>query len=179
MGARVFQLNTSPGGVPKLPVDTFVVEPVTGVVGDVQAERKHHGRPWQALCLWAVEVIEALKGEGHPIAPGFAGENVTIAGLDWEAVRPGVQLRLGAGDDAVLCEITAAAVPCKKQRDWFADGDWNRIDDDRHPGWARMYAAVLGGGTLRAGDPVVVVRAEINPTPLRTSAELNARWGGW
>ena len=182
MEARIFQLNTSQGGVPKLPVDEVVVEPVTGVAGDVQKERKHHGRPWQALCLWSLEVIEALKNEGHPIAPGYAGENVTIVGVDWEAIRPGVQLQLGAGkvgEPAVLCEITAAAIPCKKQRDWFSDGDWMRIDDEQNPGWARMYAAVLEGGTLRPNDPVTVVRADIDSNPLRTSAELNARWGGW
>ena len=179
MDARIFQLNSSGGGVPKLPIAEAVVEPDTGVAGDVQAERKHHGRPWQALCLWSLEVIGALQSEGHPIGSGSAGENVTITGLDWEAIRPGVHLQLGEGERAVLCEITAAAVPCKKQAQWFSDGDFLRIDDDRHPGWARMYAAVLRGGVLRADDLVTVTRATADPKPLRTSTELNARWGGW
>ena len=177
MAGRVVQLNVSGGGVPKLPVPEIDVRADgTGVVGDVQQERKHHGRPWQALCLWSVEVIDALKAEGHPIAPGAAGENVTIEGVDWDAVRPGVQLRIG---DSLLCEITAAAVPCKKQTGWFSDGDWLRIDDVRHPGWARMYAFVHEAGVVRPDDPVEIVRADIDPSPLTTSKELNARWGGW
>lgn len=172
---RVVQLNVSGGGVPKLPVPEIeVLADGTGVVGDVQKERKHHGRPWQALCLWSVEVIDDLAAEGHPIAAGAAGENVTIEGLDWTAVRPGVQVRIGA---TVRCEITAAAVPCKKLKPWFTDGDWLRIDDDRHPGRARMYAVVHEGGLIRPGDAVEMT-GEVDPSPLRTSAELDARWGG-
>lgn len=169
MAGRIVQLNVSGGGVPKLPVGAIeVLADGTGVVGDVQKERRHHGRPWQALCLWSVEVIQTLRQEGHPIAPGSAGENVTIEGLDWRLVRPGTRLALG---DEVVCEITAAAVPCKKQKAWFADGDWMRIDDERFPGWARMYAGVLTGGTLRTGHRAEILRP--------TKSELNARWGGW
>lgn len=166
--ATVFQLNVSGGGVPKLPVPHIeVAADGTGVLGDVQQERKHHGRPWQALCLWSLDVIDALKDEGHAIEPGYAGENVTVEGLDWLLVRPGTRMRIGD----VLCEITAPAIPCKKQTAWFSGGDWMRIDDDRHPGWARMYAGVIEGGTVRRGDTVEIVRP--------TKDDLNARWGGW
>src|SRR5215207_8220482 len=48
---RVVQLNTSGGGVPKLPVG-FVDVGFDGVSGDVQRSKKHHGSPWQALCIW-------------------------------------------------------------------------------------------------------------------------------
>ena len=75
----VAQLNVSDGGVPKKPVEVAEVGD-RGLVGDRQADRQHHGRPLQALCLWSVEVIDALRAEGHPIEPGLAGENVTIAG---------------------------------------------------------------------------------------------------
>ena len=177
MDARIHQLNVSGGGVPKLPVDEVkVTADGGGVAGDVQAERKHHGRPWQALSLWSLEVIDALAAEGHPIAPGSAGENVTIAGLDWSLVKPGVQLRLGTD---VVCEITHYAVPCKKQAQWFSDRDFMRIDEIKHPGWARMYAAVLEGGALTTGDPVTIVQPDPDPSPLTTSEQLNARWGGW
>ena len=174
--ATVSQLNVSGGGVPKRPVPSVVVRPTTGIEGDVQAKRKHHGRPWQALCLWSREVIEALQAEGHPIQAGAAGENVTIEGLDWSTIRPGVVLRLG-GD--VVCEITAAATPCTNNAQWFLGRDYNRMDDDLNRGWSRMYAAVLTGGTIAEGDPVVVESADIDPSPLVTSAELNERWGGW
>ena len=91
---RVAQLSVSGGGVPKLPVARARIG-AEGMEGDRQATRRHHGRPWQALCLWSLEVIERLGREGHPIGPGLAGENVTVAGIDWAELRPGVRLRVG------------------------------------------------------------------------------------
>ena len=147
----VAQLNTSDGGVPKRPVEAAEVSD-RGLVGDRQASRKHHGRPLQALCLWSAEVIDALQAEGHPIAPGAAGENITVRGIDWSTIRPGTQLLVGD----VLAEISAWAVPCKKNAPWFTDGDFNRMLHDRHPGWSRAYAWVCGPGTIHQGDAVVV-----------------------
>ena len=82
-------LFASDGGVPKRPIPVAEVG-YRGVSGDRQAARKHHGRVWQALCLWSVEVIDGFAAAGHPIVPGSAGENVTIAGVDWSTLRPGV-----------------------------------------------------------------------------------------
>lgn len=147
----VAQLNVSRGGVPKSPVDQADVG-ARGLVGDHQASRKHHGRPLQALCLWSSDVIGALQAEGHPIQAGSAGENVTLSGLDWSTIRPGVQLRIGE----VLAEVSAYATPCKKNAQWFADGDFNRMLHDRHPGWSRAYAWVREPGTVRTGDEVIV-----------------------
>lgn len=147
----VAQLNASGGGVPKRPVPEAEVGP-RGLTGDRQAARQHHGRPLQALCLWSAEVIEALRAEGHPIEAGFAGENVTIAGIDWASIRPGTQLRIGEA----LVEVSAWATPCTKNAGWFVDRDFNRMDHDRHPGWSRAYAWVREPGKVRPGDPVVV-----------------------
>jgi len=33
--------------------------------------------------------IEALQNEGHPIAFGSTGENLTVSGIDWQRVVPG------------------------------------------------------------------------------------------
>ena len=147
----VAQLNVSGGGVPKTPIDEAVVGH-RGVVGDRQATRRHHGRPWQALCLWSLEVIEGLQAEGHPIAAGSAGENVTVAGVDWATLRPGTQLRIGG----VLAEVSVWALPCRQNAGWFADGDVRRIEHERHPGSSRAYAWVREPGRIRTGDEVVV-----------------------
>jgi MOSC domain-containing protein YiiM len=147
----VAQLNVSDGGVPKKPIEVAEVGD-RGLVGDRQAARQHHGRPLQALCLWSVEVIDALRAEGHPIEPGLAGENISIAGVDWRTIRSGTQLLIGD----VLAEISAWSSPCKKNAAWFADRDFTRMDHDRHPGWSRAYAWVREPGTIRQGDTVVV-----------------------
>jgi len=146
----VVQLNVSQGGVPKSPRPSIEVS-WSGVVGDRQATRQHHGRPWQALCLWSTEVIDALRGDGHPIAPGLAGENVTITGLPWHEVRAGVRLRLGD----VLCEVSAYSLPCKQNRSWFRDGDFEAMHHARGP-VSRVYATVLEPGMITVGDAAVL-----------------------
>jgi MOSC domain-containing protein YiiM len=146
----IHQINLSGGGVPKLPVPTAEVNS-RGVVGDDQADKRHHGHPEQALCVWSLEVIEALRDEGHPIEPGFAGENITVAGLDWTLVVPGVTLVLG---DSVIAPVTFDATPCAKNAAWFAERNFRRMSHESHPGWSRMYTSVTTGGTIRVGDAV-------------------------
>jgi MOSC domain-containing protein YiiM len=148
----VVGLFASGGGVPKLPIDEAVIG-YRGVAGDRQRTRNHHGRVWQALCLWSADVIDRLHAEGHPIAPGRAGENITIAGLDWSTLRPGTCVSLG---DSVIAELSAYAAPCKKNAEWFVGGDFERMGHERDPGVSRIYASVLRDGVVRLGDPVVV-----------------------
>ena len=152
MTGAVDQINISSGGVPKLPIGRAVVN-TRGIVDDHQADQKHHGRPHQALCLYSAEVIEALRAEGHPIEAGSTGENLTLSGLDWASLVPGTQLRIGE----VLAEITAFTAPCAKNSRWFLDGNHERMSQELHPGWSRLYAAVLEGGVIEPGDLVTVV----------------------
>ena len=146
----VTSLFRSDGGVPKLPVESVDVT-WSGVVGDRQEDRGNHGRPWQALCLWSTEVIDGFRAQGHPLAPGLAGENITLTGLDWPRLRPGVQLRLGD----VRAEVSAYAVPCSKNRDWFLGGRFDLMHH-KHGPISRIYATVLEPGTINVGDPVLL-----------------------
>jgi MOSC domain-containing protein YiiM len=157
----VAQVSRSGGGVPKLPVDRVAVT-ADGVEGDRQGNRRHHGRPWQAVCLWSAEVIEDLQREGHPIGFGSAGENLTVRGLDWAGLSPGVRLLAGT---AVL-QVTSYAIPCAKNRGWFSDGDFRRMSHETRPGRSRLYAAVVTDGVVAQGDAVVVEPVEL---PARTS----------
>ena len=147
----VSQLNVSGGGVPKTPIPTATVG-LRGVEGDVQAARAHHGRPWQALCLWSQEVIDGFAAAGHPIAAGNAGENVTISGIDWTTLHGGTVIDIGE----VRCQLSAPAVPCQKNAGWFTGGDISLMDHDLHPGSSRWYASVIRPGSIATGDAVVV-----------------------
>lgn len=148
---RVAGLHVSPGGVPKFPVEATEVG-WRGLAGDTHASRVHHGRIFQAVCLWSSEVIRRLVREGHPIFPGAAGENVTVAGVDWAELRPGSRLLVGGA----LLEITVPALPCSKNAGWFLGGDFNRMHHERHPGDSRLYALVVRPGRVVLGDDVVV-----------------------
>lgn len=150
---RIHQLNISAGGVPKWPVPSAVVT-VEGIEGDVQRDRRHHGGPERAVCLFTLEVIQQLNAEGHPIFPGSVGENVTLAGIDLAALLPGTRLALG---DEVELEITSYAIPCRNITESFNDGDMTRIGHKHHPGESRVYARVLHGGRLAVGQPVALL----------------------
>jgi MOSC domain-containing protein YiiM len=148
---RVVGLQRSAGGVPKLAVCEALIGP-RGMEGDKQRKPFIHGGPTRALCLYSRERITALAAEGHPIVPGAVGENVTIAGLAWEAVTPGARLTLGE----VEVEVTSYAAPCRTITGAFSDGDSKRIGQKKHPGWSRVYVRILRGGRIALDDRVLL-----------------------
>jgi MOSC domain-containing protein YiiM len=146
---RVESINTSAGGVPKTPVLEAQVTS-EGIAGDVQRDLRYHGGPERAVSVYSLERIADLQREGHPIAPGTAGENLTIAGIDWSLVVPGRNLQVGE----VRLSVTRFASPCEKIRHNFKDEDFTRISQKLHPGWSRIYTRVVIAGTIRPGDRV-------------------------
>ncbi len=149
---HVHQVSLSDGGVPKRAVAAAQVT-MEGLAGDRQRNRKIHGGPDRAVCLYSLGVIEALRAEGHSIGPGSAGDNVTIAGLDWARLGPGDRLSIG---DHVQLEIMSYTTPCRLNGQWFKDGDSTRMAQETHPGWSRLYARVLIEGEIRTGDRVML-----------------------
>jgi MOSC domain-containing protein YiiM len=147
----IAQVSTSNGGVPKLPVfQAFISH--AGLEGDWQQDRRHHGGPDRAVCLFSLDLMRVLNAEGHPIAPGTTGDNLAIEGLDWSLLVPGAVVDVG---EAQL-EITSYAVPCRTIRASFSDQNSNRISQKLHPAESRVYARVLREGVVRPGDGVRV-----------------------
>lgn len=150
MNGRLDSIQTSDGGVPKKSVQGSVEVTVNGLTGDRQRDLRFHGGRDRAVCLFSREVIDRLRSEGHPIAPGTTGENLTLSGLDWGLVRTGARLIVGE----IALQITKPAHPCQNIAGSFADGDVSRLSVKIHPGRGRMYARVLTPGLIRPGDPV-------------------------
>jgi MOSC domain-containing protein YiiM len=147
---RVHQISVSNGGVPKRPVPEARITTL-GVEGDRQRNPDIHGGPDRAICVFSLEVIKALQAEGHSIAPGSTGENLTLAGLDWFALKPGDRIRLGS----VRLEFVSYTAPCVHNGRWFLNENFSRISQKKCPGWSRLYARVLTEGMIRTGDLVV------------------------
>lgn len=147
MSARIFQLAASRGGVPKVALREARATTL-GLDVDKQKHIKIHGGPERALCLFSVEVIEALQAEGHPIYPGSTGENVLISGLEWTQLAAGTRLALG---DEVIVELTRTATPCKQIADSFIGRDFRPLGV---PDRMRWYSRVVTEGVLRVGMPV-------------------------
>jgi MOSC domain-containing protein YiiM len=126
------------------------------VEGDRQRNLKVHGGPDRAVCLFSVELIERMQDEGHSIDAGSSGENLTLAGLAWDTLEPGTQLKIGP--DALL-EVASYCAPCEWNARWFRDGDISRISQRTNPGWSRLYARVLESGVVRPGDVVEILKS--------------------
>lgn len=153
VGGRVVQVNVNPqGGVPKYAVASAYLGR-EGVQGDKQRDRRHHGGPTRAVSLYAMERIEALRAEGHPIAPGTTGENLTVAGLDWDSLEVGARLMIG---QEIEIEITGYAAPCENIAESFAGQRFTRMSQKTHPGWSRLYARIISEGTVSPGDRVAL-----------------------
>lgn len=162
---RVVQISVSPGGLPKNAIPRARVTS-EGVDGDAHRDHQRHGGPSRAVCLYAMEAIEALQAEGHAIVPGSLGENLTVAGLDWASIAPGDRLRVG---QTLRLEITQHAFPCADIAGGFLDGKFARVSHKQHPGWSRLYARVLVPGFVTTGDVVQVVlccSSDSHPRPL-------------
>jgi MOSC domain-containing protein YiiM len=149
MIGRLESINLSRGGVPKASAFEALIT-THGLDGDYQRDTYYHGGPDRAVVLFSLEVIRALQREGHPIAVGTVGENLTISGLEWADVGPESELHIGD----VRLVVTKYTSPCEKIRRSFLNEDFTRISQKLHPGWSRVSARVVVGGVVRPGDPV-------------------------
>jgi len=148
--ARLLQVNVSDGGVPKQPVSSARIS-AAGVEGDRQASPSVHGGPHRAVSILGIEAIRRVAAEGHPIAPGTTGENLTIEGVDVSTLEPGTRLAIGT---EVVLEIAKSASPCRTIRHSFNDLRIGRLSIQAHPTDSRMYARVVREGLVRPGDPI-------------------------
>ena len=149
-------INVSLGGVPKMP-RTFAQVHAGGVEGDRQDDLRYHGGADRAVCLYSLDLIEALRGEGHPINPGSIGENLTLAGVDWTLMRAGARVEIGE----VAIEITAATSPCSKIAGSFSGREFTRVSQKVYPVWSRFYGRVLREGIVTIGDKVIVTGPDL------------------
>src|SRR5689334_20078587 len=148
MAGIVVQLNVSKGGMPKLPV-LFARVTRDGIEGDWQKNRKYHGGPDRAICIYSEELYAWLREQGIDLVNGSVGENFTTCRLDLLALRVGDRLRVG---EECVVEITKVRVPCHQLKKW--DADLPELIVGRS-GW---MAKVVEEGVVKAGDGIEVVR---------------------
>src|SRR6478735_5086443 len=153
MDGRVLQVNVSPGGVPKHPVDRAWVRE-QGLDGDAHQHRYVHGGPHRAVSLLGIEAIERVQADGHPIEPGSVGENLTTTGIELSRLPIGTRLAIG---ERLVLELSGAAGPCDVIKGAFRGGKSGRISILTHPDDSRMYARVVSHGEVRTGDPIAIL----------------------
>lgn len=141
------QLNTSAGGMPKRAILAAHVT-ADGVPGDWQHDRKHHGGPDRAICLFSEELYAWLRVEhGIDLINGSVGENFTTRGIDLDRLLPGDRLRVGA----CTIQITGVRIPCRNLTRWHPS--LHKIVQGRS-GWV---ARVIESGDVKPGDAIEVL----------------------
>lgn len=165
--ASVVAVSLSPThSFSKVPHEAVELVADHGVVGDAHAgatvrhryaRRKDPARP--NLCqvhLIAAEFLDDLADVGYLVPAGGLGENVLTRGIDLLTLPEGTRLSLGPG--AVL-RLTGRRNPCSLIDDYRAGlraHCYTDEDGSGRVGRVGVMAIVETGGTVRAGDAIVV-----------------------
>src|SRR5690606_28558955 len=124
--ARAFGPQGQRSAIDKAPVDGPALVTVTGLVGDEQADRKHHGGPDKAVHAYAVAHYPAwiaeLPAAAGALRPGGFGENLVVDGVTEADVCLGDRWRIGP----VLLEVSQGRQPCWKLNVRFGQPDMAR-----------------------------------------------------
>ncbi|HXT36972.1 MAG TPA: MOSC domain-containing protein [Chloroflexota bacterium] len=138
----------------------------THLEGNAQADTKNHGRPGQAVLLYAGAHYPHWREElGMPeIGPGGFGENFTISGLSEETACIGDTY--GIGEARV--QVSGPRYPCWKiERRWDRPGLTARVAATGRTGW---YCRVLSEGLIEPGARIMLID---RPYPKWTVALVN------
>lgn len=138
----------------------------THLAGNEQADKVNHGKPGQAVLLYAAAHYPCWRAElgEEAIGPGGFAENFTIDGLSEANACIGDVYGIGAA----RIVVTGPRYPCYKiERRWGIDGLTARVAATGRTGW---YCAVLQEGLIEPGASVIL---HARPYPRWTVALVN------
>ena len=128
----------------------------THLEGNAQADTKNHGKPDQAVLMYAAAHYPLWQAElGLPdIGPGGFAENFTVDGLSEANACIGDIYAIGEAH----IQVTGPRYPCWKiERRWGYEGLTARVAETGRTGW---YCRVLREGMVEQGLPVVLVERD-------------------
>lgn len=145
MTAKVVAVNISPNkGEQKKPVPSVHLRAQHGIVDDAHAGDWH-----RQVSLLAEESIDKMRRLGLAVDPGAFAENITTRGVDLVALPIGTRIELGE----TLVEVTQIGKECHTRC-----AIYHQAGDCVMPKEG-IFARVLRGGTVAAGDAVRVLPA--------------------
>ncbi|SRR5579862_243817 len=150
----------------KTPIAGPVFVGTTNLVGDGQADLKHHGGVDKAVLAYSADHYPKWREELRlPDMPfGAFGENLTISALSEESVCIGDIFRIGP----VTFEVSQPRQPCwKLARRWRMHELVRLVVHNGRTGW---YLRVLAEGCIEAGMPVELLE---RPNPAWPIARAN------
>jgi len=162
-------LGQTISAIDKRPVTGPLRVHALGLDGDEQGDRRVHGGEDKALHCYAWSHYAAWRSElpgcAHLDAPGAFGENLSIDGLDEQAVCIGDRWRIGTA----VAVVSQGRQPCFKLNLRFGVADMSaRVQNTLRAGW---YLRVEHPGEVNSGDRLVLLD---RPHPTFSVARLLA-----
>lgn len=125
----------------------------TNLEGDRQADRRVHGGPDKAVCVYSGDHYPAWREElGRPdMGAGGFGENFTVSGQTEADVCLGDRFHVGQA----VVEVSQPRGPCAKlARRWDRPDLPKRVVASGRSGW---YLRVIQEGHVQAGESLTLV----------------------
>jgi MOSC domain-containing protein YiiM len=109
----------------------------------------HSGMKLRQISLLAAESVDKIRRKGLPVQYGDFAENLTTEGIELFTLPLGTKIRIGAD---VVVEVTQIGKTCLAPCAIYA-----AVGDCVMPREG-IFARILSGGVIAAGDELVVVR---------------------
>ncbi len=146
--AKIITVCSSRGkGTKKEPVAEGVLKEDYGLVGDAHADCCTH----RQVSLLAIESINKMRSLGFEVVPGDFAENLTTEGIDLVSLPVGS--RVSVGDEVVLA-VSQIGKECHT-----GCAIYRQIGKCIMPREG-VFAQVIKGGLVKAGDVIRVLEAE-------------------
>ncbi|MDY6911430.1 MAG: MOSC domain-containing protein [Chloroflexota bacterium] len=130
-------------GVSKEPIAEGIINVGDGgLSGDAHADCATH----RQVSLLAIESIDKMRALGMDLKPGDFAENLTTEGIDLASIAVGTRINVG---EEVILEITQIGKECHTGCAIF-----KQVGKCIMPREG-VFARVISGGTVTAGDPVI------------------------
>ncbi len=127
----------------RVPLESAQLIAGYGIEGDLKGG--HAKRQINIMCH---ETLDQLSSEGFQVEPGQMGEQITVSGMDINALKPGERLQIGA--EAVI-EIVEPRTGCARFEKY----------QGRHPSEAAgrlgQMAKVIQSGSIKIGDSIQIL----------------------
>ncbi|HQI80981.1 MAG TPA: MOSC domain-containing protein [Deltaproteobacteria bacterium] len=119
------------------------------IVNHGLAHDAHAGMETRQVSLLARESIEKIRAKGLDVKPGDFAENLTTTGIILHELPLGTRFRVG---EAVILELTQIGKVCHDRCAIF-----RQVGDCVMPREG-VFARVISGGDVKAGDTIRVVQ---------------------
>lgn len=139
-----------------------------GLVGDEQADKKHHGGIDKAILIYSLKNYEKCRHKlNKPLEYNSFGENFVVSGLNEINVFLGDIYKIGE----VIIQITQPRQPCFKISKLYDKTLFNFVVQNHATGF---YAKVLNEGSIKRGVEIELLERKSDISIEKSTKILNS-----